>query len=232
MKEQIIQKIRKTGKVGSVLTLIAQIFLYAGLVCILAVTIFLAVLPKGFMTMQIEGSGKIYLQVPKLVEKLKLTDLEKLETEGHGHSLDLNGFELDMVNFTRTEDGLVIDASGRLVDFSSKNLLYFMAAALVFLAMAIVTLHFIRKLCKAFQDCSSPFAPEVISALTRVAYAMIPWTLFSSLSEGCTNGILTGRFSLNLGISLNVVFVVLLIFILVLIFKYGAALQQESDETL
>lgn len=232
MKEQILQKIRTTGKVGSVLTLIAQILLYAGVVCILAVTIFLAVLPRDFMTMQVEGSGKIYLHVPKLVEKLKITDLEKLETEERRHRLDLNGFELDMVNFTRTETGLVIDASGRLVDFTSKNLLYFMAAALVYLAMAVVTMHFVRKLCKAFQGCSSPFDPEVIRALTRVAYAMIPWTLFSSLSEGCTNGILTGKFSLNLGINLNMVFVILLIFILVQIFKYGAALQQESDETL
>lgn len=233
MKEQTLQKIHKLGKVGSVLTRIAQILLYVALVCILLATILIAVLPKDFMTIQIQGSGEIHLNVPELFEKLKLTDLDEFEAEVTDKSkFTLDNFSLDIDEVTRTETGIVMNASGRLVSFSSTSLLYCMIVAFIYIALAIVTLYFIRKLCKAFQECSFPFSPEIIRTLTQVAYALIPWTVFSSLTEGCISSIYSGKFSLNVGVNLNMIFVILIIFVLVQIFKYGAALQQESDETL
>lgn len=232
MKEQTLQKIHKLGKVGSVLTLIAQILLYVALVCVLIGTILLAVLPKDFMTMQIEGTGEVHLNIPELFEKLKLTDLDKFEAEAYNTKFTLDNLALDITGVTRTETGIVMNTSGQLVNFSSNSLLNCMVVALIYIAMAIVTLYFIRKLCKAFRECSSPFSPEIIRNLTHVAYAMIPWTVFSSLSEGCMSSIFSGNFSLNVGVNLNMIFVILIIFVLVQIFKYGAALQQESDETL
>lgn len=232
MKEQTLQKIHKLGKAGSVLTRIAQVFLYVALVFVLIGTVVLAVLPKDFMTIQIEGTGEIHLNISDLFEKLKLTDLDRFEAEVHNIRFTLDNFLLDITRVTRTETGIVMNASGRLVNFSTNSLLYCMVVAFIYIAMAIATLHFIQKLCKAFRECSTPFCSEIIRSLTHVAYAMIPWTVFSYLSEGCMNSIFSGNFSLNIGVNLNMIFVILIIFVLVQIFKYGAALQQESDETL
>ena len=45
-------------------------------------------------------------------------------------------------------------------------------------------------------------------------------------------GVLYDKMQLNLGIDLGMVLVIVIIFVITYIFKYGAVLQQESDETL
>ena len=55
----------------------------------------------------------------------------------------------------------------------------------------------------------------------------------SSIADNfITNLINVGNFELGISIDIKVVLVIILIFVLVYIFKYGAVLQRESDETL
>ena len=99
--------------------------------------------------------------------------------------------------------------------------------------MALVTLFFVGALCKAFRYCESPFEENVIKKMQNLAISLIPWTIISSIAESfVTNLLNVGRFEFGIGVDFNVVLVIALIFVLVYIFKYGAVLQRESDETL
>jgi len=59
---------------------------------------------------------------------------------------------------------------------------------------------------------------------------LIPWTVVSTVSDVVLYH--SERFPINFSVNINMVIVVLLVLALVYIFKYGAVLQQESDETL
>ena len=99
--------------------------------------------------------------------------------------------------------------------------------------MTLVTLFFVGFLCKAFRYCESPFEENVIKKMQNLAISLIPWTIISSIADNfITNLINVGNFELGISIDIKVVLVIILIFVLVYIFKYGAVLQRESDETL
>jgi hypothetical protein len=86
-------------------------------------------------------------------------------------------------------------------------------------------------LCKAFAKCNSPFDEEVIKKMRLFAISLIPWSVFSMLGNYMI-AYMSGSPKVNLSINIAVVFTIVVIFALTYIFRYGAVLQQESDETL
>ena len=68
--------------------------------------------------------------------------------------------------------------------------------------------------------------------MKHLAVALIPWCIISSVSDSTFSSIVSGKPSFSLSVDLGMVLVVLVVLVLVYIFKYGAVLQQESDETL
>lgn len=61
---------------------------------------------------------------------------------------------------------------------------------------------------------------------------MIPMAFVSSITNSVIQSISSNRIYLNWNVDLTVVIAILLVFAMAYIFKYGAMLQQESDETL
>ena len=104
---------------------------------------------------------------------------------------------------------------------------------LLFLIAVTVTLFFVASLCKALRYCETPFSEDIVQRIRRVAWSLIPWALlgggnFQSPFEMLTDG----SIDVFVGINLETVLLILIIFALSFIFRYGAMLQQESDETL
>ncbi len=106
------------------------------------------------------------------------------------------------------------------------------ALGVVTLVALLITLIFAGKLCKAFRDCESPFEENVVKQLNALAFSLLPWVVLDSLTESVTESIFTNTFNLFIGVDLGMVMIIFFIFVLAYIFKYGAVLQQESDETL
>ena len=72
-----------------------------------------------------------------------------------------------------------------------------------------------------------------VESYIYLAISLIPWTIISSMAESFVANLLNvGSFEFGISVDFNVVLVIVLIFVLVYIFKYGAVLQRESDETL
>ncbi len=88
--------------------------------------------------------------------------------------------------------------------------------ATLFCAAMFVALIFGSKLAKALEKCDTPFADDVIKKLVNFGKALIPLGVLSLLSG--TTGI-------------AIAFAVLILFLFVNLFKYGAELQKEADET-
>lgn len=235
MKEHAIQKINQMGKVGGIIITIAKVFCIIGLVLTLIGTIAVGCIPKNFV--QLSGGGNATIEIDMSAINQSLSDEDRarindgeLIREGNVE-LSADGVQFDQMS----ADGNVItmSASGNAKEkISLHDLTYVLVMALVSVAMTVVSLFFAGFLCKAFKECESPFEENVIIKMRNFAYSLIPWVILGSMTESALTSVKSGRFDVNLSIDFTMLVIVLIILALVYIFKYGAILQQESDETL
>lgn len=245
MKTQAIQKINKVGKISSVITLICKILVILGLVINLLGAIIWFQIPESafkITTSEIMTVEMDFADAGIVLSEDELKDLQidvsedewQVETVHNGlvnGQLELvaEGRAYTPTDVTVTEDGAKIKMTTGDVMFVMTDV---MLVAAVMLIMTLVLLVFVGGLCKAFRDCTSPFEENVIKKMQRLAIALIPWTIISSLTDSIQTSVMSGAMQWSLSIDLGVVLVVLVVLVLVYIFKYGAVLQQESDETL
>lgn len=236
MKTEAIKKINKMGEVGNVLIIIAKIFCIIGLVGCLVGTIAIGILPKDFITLQAQGIGTIEVNLEAIGESITAEEVEQIN---NGSYSDDGYFEIQTgvseysFNEMHAEGNSIFLTSNQSTKMISvHNLVYIMVMATISVAMTVVSLFFAGFLCKAFKNCSSPFEENVIKKMQHFAYSLIPWVILTSMSQSMANSLTSGKLEVNISINLTMLVIVLVILAFAYIFKYGAVLQQESDETL
>lgn len=238
MKEDAISKINKMGKAGHIISLIVKIFLYIAIGGILIGTVAVAVLPEKLVTFSIGGTADVSVNLEDF--DVDFTDEQKSEIseniigDGNGNNaaLDIQGVSYGIDSVEVGESTIGISASAKTFEYNFKDFLVVLIAALIMVVMTLVTVFFIDSLCKAFRDCASPFDADVIKKMQRFAYSLIPWAVISAGAESVLSSFFTATVSVSFGIDFGMVIVILVILALSYVFKYGAVLQQESDETL
>ncbi len=248
MKEQAIQKINKVGKVSYVIAVIAKIFVIIGLVVTLVSAVACFVMPKDGIKMTMAGNMEIAVDFAAMGGEITEEDIEQLQAMTPGENIMVEDVQIGMVDgefgfSVAGQEYEIVDSAvnGNVMTmlwasngrtFSLRNLAVVWLIASLAMVMTIVTITFVEKLCKAFRDCESPFEENVIKKMQNLAISLIPWTIVSSITNSVKDSFLNGGVSVSLTVDLGVVLVVLIVLVLVYIFKYGAVLQQESDETL
>lgn len=226
MKEQAIAKINKIGKVSGIITLLCKILVGIGMGVMLLFTIYFLIDPDGITTFF--HNDKVIVEVD--TEKIGL-GLNEDEAELFHEAIEKELMEENL----NQEDGEILIRIADEKQFFAANsdkLLWASILILLMLALIMVTLFFAGALCKAFRDCQSPFEENVIHKMQSFAYALIPWTVASTVIESISQSILSDGMAITLNVNVGMILIVLIVFLLVYIFKYGAVLQQESDETL
>ncbi len=236
MKTEAIKKINKMGAVGNILITIAKVICIIGLVLCLAGTIIIGVLPKDFMTLQAQGGGTIKINLEAVGQSISAEEAEQINNGSYqddGYLEIQAGASEYRFNEIYTEGNSIFLTSNQSTkEISFHNLVYIMVIAAISVAMTIVTLFFAGFLCKAFKNCSSPFEENVIKKMQQFAYSLIPWVILTSISQSMVSSLTSGKLDVNITIDFTMLIVVLVILAFAYIFKYGAVLQQESDETL
>ena len=233
MKEQAIQKIYKIGKISSVFELIGKIIVGIGLVCTIIGAIICFAIPKDLVEITTAGAMVMDIDFTALgADMTEFQDEAAREEAVTEMKESIGDEEFTVVDVTMDETGAQIAGTMAEYSFTIRDGAWAVVIAAVGLAMTFVTLWFVGNLCNAFRDCQSPFEENVIKKMKHVAIALIPWCIISSVSDSTFNSIVSGKPSFSLSVDLGMVLIVLVVLVLVYIFKYGAVLQQESDETL
>lgn len=239
IKQEAIRKINSMGKAGVIFSRILKILMILAAVFILGLAILLTILPKDFLTMEVEGTGTVHMNLSRLMEQM--TDEGIAETRRQIEALNQQPYsslsinqsdELDIVSAEITADGIQVAMQGSFMQFTSRELRVSIWLMLFYLIMGIVVTSFAEKLCKAFQNCETPFADDVIRWMRNTAYCLIPFAVLSSITDTFSSGIVNGASSFSLTINVSMILVILILLALTFVFRYGAVLQQESDETL
>lgn len=235
-KQTAIRKINQIGKAGYIISVIVQVLVIIALVGTLIGGAIVAAFPKEAITMTMRGSMDVRLN-SKNFDGVSITEAQmqslQSELQSGRESFSIDDREYLVTGVEAGEDGVRISAETSDITADLKTILWpTVLSAAVYIVVVLITVHFIKRLCKGIKDCESPFDEGVIRKIKQLAYALIPWVFISGITESIMSGAMTGRVSVDLNIDLGRVMVVLVVLALAYIFQYGAVLQQESDETL
>jgi len=239
-KEDAILKINKLGNVGNIIVRIMKVFAIVGFVFTLVGFIMIMALPKDLFTWDMGATMNLTVDVSGMDMELDEEGrssmiqgfMDAMEEDSSAFSFNMNGSEYAPVNVSMTDNGMIVEAAVDTYSVEFRDSAIACALGAITLVALYITLIFAGKLCQAFRDCESPFEEKVVKQLNALAYSLLPWVVLGSLTESISESIFTNNFNLMIGVDLGMVLIILFIFVLAYIFKYGAVLQQESDETL
>lgn len=231
MKQEVVAKINKFGKIGEVISQISRIVLIMGTVILLAAGIGMLVMPKDLFTLDYYVGMDLQVDLDAVGETITEDDLAELEADAY--TVTTSDTEMVIVGVEADEEANTVSvnfASEPTNMFNVPKIVIFILLALVLMAVNIVTMTFIIKLCKEFKTCETPFSESVIKRMKQVGYSMLPWCIVYPTAEAAANFMVTNN--LNISVDIGMLIMALVVLALTYIFKYGAMLQQESDETL
>ena len=224
-------KVNRIGKAGRIVSIILIVLLSMGALALVLGGIACAILPKDLVEVSLRPV--VDVKVDKELMGAEWANIDKLlseaqekagqEFEGAGVVLE-KGDEGLLVHLDPNEAG---DAT-----YGIRDVRKVIWVGLVSVASAIVFMVMFLQLCKAFQTCRTPFDEPVIQRMTAFAWALIICALVSCIAQASVGALLTGWQHMSFSLNLAPVFIALIVFFLCMIFRYGARLQREADETL
>ena len=221
MENSIKRKINIFGKVGKIITTVIIVLLLVAEGAMLAGTIALAIIPHDAVTADVEAKANVKIDA----DYFNMKDGE-IKIPGR---VTVFSTKLDP-NFEVKNGTAELNAETGNLHFDLADVIKLLAVGMVKLAAVIVALYFFKALMKAFRSCDLPFDDNVIKKMRAFAIALIPTMVVSSAANGVLGGLFTGKFSFG-SVELLPVAFAFIIFVLTAIFRYGAMLQKEHDET-
>ena len=232
-KEKAVRRINKTGKIGHVIMIVAEVITAVIFALLVFSATMVASVPENFFSFKtsVKVTGTLDFSQVDAEASDEMIRESIAEVRKSGFSLFAHDVEEGETEYRVEGSKVYFDSETETATFS------FTSLAMTFLFMALVCLFsFFTFLClgflfKAFARCNSPFDEQVIKKMRLFAISLIPWSVFSMIGNFMLAN-MSGAPKVTLSINIAVVFTIIVIFALTYIFKYGAVLQQESDETL
>ncbi len=234
-KELAVEKINKIGKAGKIVVRIGKIFAILGLTMCLALFIVLLFLPKDSISYKTSSDFQLIMDMYKL-SKGELNDIDINKTSEffeNDLNISVDNELYEDVNAKIEGDNILIDAGHKssYVDIRRSGIKVTILG-MIYIALVLVTLFFLESVFKTIEKCESPFSDEVVRNLNKFAFSLIPWIFVGTLRSGIMSAFGVGSTRTSFTVDIGSLILVLVVFALAYIFKYGAVLQQESDETL
>lgn len=227
--ENIQNKVNKIGKAGRIVSIVLVVLLSIGALALVLGGIACALLPDA---VEVNFAPVVDVKVDKSLMHIGDWELtEEALNEANGKVSE----EFGGVTLSKTEDALLVHVDMRDADetsFGIRDALKAIWAGLMAIASAMVTLVMFLQLCKAFEACRTPFDEAVIRRMTIFAWTLIVCAVVSSFAAAVGSAALAGFGKMSFNLSLNPIITALIVFFLCMIFRYGAQLQREADETL
>ena len=220
MKNDNIKKINSLGKVGKILSTILIVITTISMVAMIISCAAVCTLPENFLDVNGKWSSVTVADFSSpLINGSE--GLEDYSDEVELHGLKIKSFSKETAD-SNNKDIITTTSETTIEGNASKPLRFFgilvTVVITIFLALLMVSLRFAKTLCKALEKCETPFAEDVVQKMRNFAISLIPWGLFAV--GACGIG------------AVGVVFIIIVVMLFSAIFRHGAELQRQSDETL
>ena len=243
MNNAIKKKVNRIGLVGKIVSIVLIVLMAVACAGLTTVGIVLAVMPKNAVTIGVTTDMDVTVGKDMLMgayDEISADDIKEINV-----TMRINGSEFTDLEMEKTESGLKLTAQTDRMEFSLQRLAWACLSGCIYCAAMLVVFIFLMRLSDGFRTCDSPFADDVIKRMTVFAWVLLGSAVVSTIAEGVVNSLLMRsidlEFSLNptgvgdglyASVSFAPILIALIVLFLSMIFRYGAALQKESDETL
>ena len=228
MENNIQTKVNRIGLVGKIVSIVLIVLLSVGAFGLLVAGAVCFAVPRD--AVQVSVNPDVEVSVSKSLIGRVWTDIDEALSVAN----EKIGEEFDGVSIRKSDEGLTVQVTdmGDYESFGVRDALKAITAGLIGIASALVTLIMFMKLCDAFRVCISPFDEAVIKRMNIFAWTLIVCAVVGSVATAAATAAVAGLGNFRFNLSLTPIFAALIIFFLCMIFRYGARLQQEADETL
>lgn len=217
MKNENIEKINKLGKVSRILIVITMVVTMITIVCLPILMIVALIIPNDGVKINGEASVNIIVDrenIPDNVFKIEESDFN---SKIFGTVLKWIVKDEGVVNGEH-----LFTIEGGVKDLTGKQLKPIVIVACIGGEIILISLYialvFAKKLAKALETCGSPFEEEVIKRMKPFGIAFAVWGGAVLVINGISG--------------LLVALAVIVVLLFMSIFKYGAQLQQQADDTI
>lgn len=224
-------KVNRIGKAGKIVSIILIVLLSMGALALVLGGIACALLPQDLVEVNLRPVVDVKLD--KELMGAEWANIDKLLSEAQEKAGE--EFEGAGVVMKKGDEGLLVHVDPKEeadATFSLRDANRAIWAGLVGIASAIVALVMFLKLSDAFRVCRSPFDEPVIRRMNIFAWTLIVCAVVSCFARGAVSAVLSGWQRMSFNLNLTSVFTALIVFFLCMVFRYGAQLQKEADETL
>lgn len=224
MENSIKRKINIFGKVAKIISMILIVCLLVAEGFMLVGGIIVAAVPKDSVTVDTEAN----LDVNVNTAYFGMDGEQFYVNTGSGH-LTLGEIGTGSLDIKNENGNMNVSGEFKNLHFDLNDALMLIIYAIVYVAAIVAALFFFRALMKQFMVCDSPFCEGVVKKMRHFAIALIPCIAAVQVMKSAIDSVFSSNFNFEIDF-ISVAFVVI-IFILTMIFKYGAELQKEHDET-
>lgn len=246
MKEQTISKLNKFGHVGQIIALVVRIIVIIALIGTIVGTIIVGAMPENLAAIHINSTAELEMgsDITRFIgfDNASIPDdfFDDMDAAMEDDLSNAVTFDIDELGMSFAYDR-VEERDGSPVWFftaeapleiTKKTLMRPLILSDITLALVLVCVWFFGIMCKKLRYSRSPFATDFIDSMRNFAITLIPWVVMTSVTSTLSNGVFTNHMDFSFGINIGMLVIVVLMFVLIRIFRYGAILQQESDETI
>lgn len=236
MKNSKVKRINTAGLIGYIISIILIVCTIVGMVAIGILTAGAATISKDNINVKvatnvdINSTGNFLGKLNSFIGIDGVEDLSTL-TEDAKDGIKLEDNDFSELSVKEEDGGFSINAKTNEITISMKKIIIALVLAFLFLGVVTYALYMVKALMKSLKNCETPFSEEVIKNMTRFGTSLVCVVVLKILFGGFWSTLTTGlKYDLN--VDLSSILLVAVIYILITVFKYGAGLQQESDETL
>lgn len=243
MVSAIKKKVNRIGLAGQIVSVILIVLMAVALAALIVATVLFLLMPKDAILIGFRSDFDV-----KVTDKLIGPFMDDITEEGLGEisaDISVNGREYGDVSIEKQADGILVSGSSDRITLDLTRVSSALIAALIYCVTLLVVFIFLKRLSDGFHRCDTPFSDDVVSRMTTFAWVLLIGSVISSVAQGVANTLVARstelEFSVNpagmntgfhFSFNLTPILIALVVLFLVMIFRYGAQLQKEADETL
>ena len=239
MNNKFKKNINTAGTVGYIISVFLIIALVFAMVATGLCTAAAALVAKEEVNVtvgtdiDIQSKGNFFENLKGFVKTDDGEDFADLIGESDGtEAITVNDSHIKEFRMAETANGITVNAKGAPVTFTGGRLIAALVITFLYLLALVVMFHMVKYLMKALRDCDTPFTDAVIKKMQHFGWSLIPVILMSGITDSAWGALSTGGNLIDFSLNLGGLLILAIVFVLILVFKYGAELQKESDETL
>ena len=239
MENSIKRKVNRIGLVGQIVSIILIVSMALSCLTCIVFGVVLTCMPEDSLAIHLSADidttigktifGKHFDEIAKSISQ------EQANNQGFGARIDV------------TENELIIHEESEPIVFRLTKIAPALFVKMLYFALLLVVCIFLKRLSDKFRQCDTPFDNDVIHRMTIFAWVLLGGSILSHIALMASDILLVNALDFMSEVSLNInysismqefsaglplVIIALIVLFLTMIFRYGAQLQKQSDETL